>query len=221
MGLSFPRIGWKYLIFEWNDSKEEMDLAKKIANEVGFDFFYFEPVVAPSPSKKFFMGSDGWKALVRGGELFVRDLPQYEFDTAHFFSKIIKRSIEEKNTSMSDELLSKGAGLLERNDFTGAKECFLKALDADHFNAGIHNNLGVLYWEISDVENAILHFAEAVRLEPSNKNIVLNYMNILVFLNRKMDAMLMGSIYMDAHFQDEEMAKAIREISKKCFCFKI
>lgn len=37
MGRDKPIIVWRYILFAWNDSPEEMDLARKLAKEVGVD----------------------------------------------------------------------------------------------------------------------------------------------------------------------------------------
>jgi pyruvate-formate lyase-activating enzyme len=37
LGRTRPLIGWRYILFRWNDSKEEMDLARKMAKDIGVD----------------------------------------------------------------------------------------------------------------------------------------------------------------------------------------
>lgn len=49
LGLFLPRIYWKCLLFEWNDSDYEMEMVRQLAEDVGVDAYYFELAVAPYP----------------------------------------------------------------------------------------------------------------------------------------------------------------------------
>lgn len=40
-GLSRPRIVWRYILFSWNDSEEELELARQLAHDCGVDQFCF------------------------------------------------------------------------------------------------------------------------------------------------------------------------------------
>jgi pyruvate-formate lyase-activating enzyme len=58
-GRRTPFIIWRYILFAWNDSKEEMDLARRMARDLGVDMFAWhlniaEPEVS---SKKYYIGS--------------------------------------------------------------------------------------------------------------------------------------------------------------------
>ena len=37
MRVTWPKIIWRYILFHWNDSREEMDLARRMAKELGVD----------------------------------------------------------------------------------------------------------------------------------------------------------------------------------------
>jgi len=39
LGLDKPRIIWRYILFRWNDSDEEMDRARRLAQDIGVDSF--------------------------------------------------------------------------------------------------------------------------------------------------------------------------------------
>jgi pyruvate-formate lyase-activating enzyme len=58
-----PVLTWKYLLFEWNDSDEEIDRAIRLKNEIGLDNIMFDLVGFPSPSKRFSRNSGAWKKL--------------------------------------------------------------------------------------------------------------------------------------------------------------
>ena len=51
--MDLPRIYWKYLLFEWNDSDREINNARKIAKELGIAPVLFVVPEYPSPSKRF------------------------------------------------------------------------------------------------------------------------------------------------------------------------
>ena len=44
---------WKYLLFEWNDSDEELARAVRLAREIGVDTMHFTLPGYPSPSRRF------------------------------------------------------------------------------------------------------------------------------------------------------------------------
>ena len=60
-----PELIWKYILFEWNDSDEEICKAKELAREIGIDTVLFQLTTAPSPSKRFTGDSDDWKILTK------------------------------------------------------------------------------------------------------------------------------------------------------------
>jgi MoaA/NifB/PqqE/SkfB family radical SAM enzyme len=39
LGLDRPRIMWRYILFRWNDSDQEMDRARRLARDIGVDDF--------------------------------------------------------------------------------------------------------------------------------------------------------------------------------------
>jgi hypothetical protein len=63
MKAAIPVLTWKYLLFEWNDSDEEIDRAVRLTNEIGLDNITFGLVGFPSPSKRFVRNSDAWNKL--------------------------------------------------------------------------------------------------------------------------------------------------------------
>jgi MoaA/NifB/PqqE/SkfB family radical SAM enzyme len=59
LGLSRPYVVWRYILFDWNDSPEEMDRARRMAREIGVDLFAWHlNVAAPAmSSKRYYIGS--------------------------------------------------------------------------------------------------------------------------------------------------------------------
>ena len=66
LGLIHPRLIWKYLLFSWNDSDEEIERAIALSREIGLDGIIFDTVGFPSPSLRFTPGSDALKQLQNG-----------------------------------------------------------------------------------------------------------------------------------------------------------
>lgn len=48
-----PRIIWKYLLFEWNDSDEEIERAERLARELDLGPVHFDIPGYPAPTKRF------------------------------------------------------------------------------------------------------------------------------------------------------------------------
>ncbi|MBW2056254.1 MAG: radical SAM protein [Deltaproteobacteria bacterium] len=65
LGFSKPRLFWKYLLFEWNDSDEEITRARTLSREIGLEGVIFGLVGFPAPSRRFTRHSEEWKRLVR------------------------------------------------------------------------------------------------------------------------------------------------------------
>lgn len=58
-GKKKPMVIWRYILFEWNDSVEEMNLARSMAKEIGVDHlsWHLNGVSVMPSSKKYFPGS--------------------------------------------------------------------------------------------------------------------------------------------------------------------
>ncbi|MCK5232629.1 MAG: hypothetical protein KAR13_20305 [Desulfobulbaceae bacterium] len=63
-----PKLIWKYLLFEWNDSDEEIDKARNLSDNLGLGPLLFDFVGFPSPSKRFTRESKEWQQLVRSSQ---------------------------------------------------------------------------------------------------------------------------------------------------------
>ncbi|MGH8045816.1 MAG: sulfotransferase family 2 domain-containing protein [Chthoniobacterales bacterium] len=56
-------LSWKYVIFSWNDSEEEIREAKRLCDETGFDELHFSITSSPSPSHRLAKGTAAWREL--------------------------------------------------------------------------------------------------------------------------------------------------------------
>ncbi len=66
-GRDLPQINWRYILFKWNDSDEEMALARTLAVEVGVDRLCWEITDHPedSYSRRFMRGTPDFEAIRR------------------------------------------------------------------------------------------------------------------------------------------------------------
>jgi hypothetical protein len=64
-GSETPYINWRYILFRWNDSEAEMDLARKLANDIGIDRLCWEITDHPenSASERFVAGRPEYEAI--------------------------------------------------------------------------------------------------------------------------------------------------------------
>jgi hypothetical protein len=75
-----PFINWRYILFRWNDSDEEMNLARKLALEIGIDRLCWEITDHPENS---------------ASERFVEGRPEYEL-IRHEIWSALGNAIQEK-----------------------------------------------------------------------------------------------------------------------------
>jgi tetratricopeptide (TPR) repeat protein len=58
-------LSWKYLLFEWNDSEDDIRQAMPMAEQLGFDEIHFTITSQPAPSKRFAKDTPAWLAFRR------------------------------------------------------------------------------------------------------------------------------------------------------------
>lgn len=65
LGSKTPYIVWRYILFDWNDSDEEMEKARTMAQELGVDYFCWHLNVAQDDfsSKKHYIGAERNKEI--------------------------------------------------------------------------------------------------------------------------------------------------------------
>lgn len=64
-GSETPYINWRYILFRWNDSDEEMDLARRLADEIGIDRLCWEITDHPenAASERYVAGRPEYEAI--------------------------------------------------------------------------------------------------------------------------------------------------------------
>ena len=60
-----PHLNWRYILFKWNDSDEEMNLARRLATEIGVDRLSWEITDHPENafSRRFAPGTPDYEAI--------------------------------------------------------------------------------------------------------------------------------------------------------------
>jgi hypothetical protein len=66
-GQAEPMVDLKCVLFEWNDSDEEMDSFRALASQLGVDAYHFWATNGPGASKRYPHGSAAWDDLVARG----------------------------------------------------------------------------------------------------------------------------------------------------------
>jgi len=63
--LDVPVVNWRYILFDWNDSDEEMNRARKLASEIGVDRLSWEITDHPEGafSRRFVPGTPDYQAI--------------------------------------------------------------------------------------------------------------------------------------------------------------
>ena len=66
-GRDVPQLNWRYILFTWNDSDEEMSLARRLAAEAGVDRLCWEITDHPEEafSRRFIKGSEAFDRIRR------------------------------------------------------------------------------------------------------------------------------------------------------------
>jgi wyosine [tRNA(Phe)-imidazoG37] synthetase (radical SAM superfamily) len=64
-GVEHPEVVWRYILFRWNDSDEEMELARRLAEEMDVDRLCWHTAYVPdgAPSMRFRPGNDEYRRI--------------------------------------------------------------------------------------------------------------------------------------------------------------
>ena len=64
-GRDLPQLNWRYILFKWNDSDEEMNLARSMAREMGVDRLCWEITDHPEDafSRRFMRGTPAFESI--------------------------------------------------------------------------------------------------------------------------------------------------------------
>jgi len=86
----------------------------------------------------------------------------------------------------------------------------LNGLAPDH--ALVHNDLATILWDKGDIEAALKHISEAVKLNPWDKDIVWNSGQMLATMGAHEKASALYKQYLEINPDDQEMTKELRDL---------
>ncbi len=116
-------------------------------------------------------------------------------------------SQEENNESGIDSLIGQGEELVKQGDYDSAKTVFEKGLVQDPDNIVLHNNMGVVCYELGDQQDAVKHLYQAIQIDPYFKNAIINCTTILSKLNEHELANEVCQNYLEVNANDLEILK--------------
>jgi len=103
----------------------------------------------------------------------------------------------------------RGEYLFIKGHFDESLKAFMRAIELDPGLASAHNNLGVFYFQQGDLTRARSHLGKAVEFDPDDRNIVLNWIKILIELGNIKDANEIYSDYLKRNSFDEEISRLL------------
>jgi len=73
-----------------------------------------------------------------------------------------------------DELMNNANALYQKNDFTGAQKIYKELADSGYESSALYYNLGNAYYRTGDIGYAIYYYEKALKLSPSDEDIIQN-----------------------------------------------
>jgi sulfatase maturation enzyme AslB (radical SAM superfamily) len=110
-------------------------------------------------------------------------------------------------------LLSEGEELFNAGDSSGALNKFCEASEKDPQYVVAYNNIGVTYWQTGDIEKSLDYFLKAMKVNPNDRDTVLNCGKVLLCLEQRDEARQLYSTYLRTHPNDMEISGILSEIT--------
>ena len=135
---------------------------------------------------------DGWECYLSGQTVYP---------------EIRKRQPAPQPSPASESLRLNQAGedAYQQGNIDEAFRLFTEAVSIDQGCIVAHNNLGVLFWERRDAENALNHLLKALELDKNNRETVINISTVLAKLNERESALSICEQYLQSHPGDNEL----------------
>jgi sulfatase maturation enzyme AslB (radical SAM superfamily) len=119
-----------------------------------------------------------------------------------------------KSELKSRELNLQGEELFTGGDIQGALALFSESVERDSSYAVPLNNLGVVCWNSGEVSRALKYFLKAFRIDPYNRDTVLNCGRIMAELGQYEDAGKLYQSYLYLFPKDRIIARAYLEMQE-------
>ena len=190
-----PTIVWRYILFDWNSSREEMDEARRMSRELGFDAlaWHLNAVGEIASSKRYYIGSphlpeiagELWDTFVsRQGSTFELDhaaipapLPvtptagEGEVSAARREARATVERLDREIAEAPETAAlyrDRGRAWLVLGDLQSAIENLDKALSLNPRDAVAFRHRGEAWISRGDLDTAIDNLDRAIELAPKN-----------------------------------------------------
>jgi len=124
------------------------------------------------------------------------------------------REYQSKQDASPTDWIKRGESAFSEGDLQKAKGCFEKALTWAPFDAKLHNNLSVVYWQQGETEEALSSLTRALELDPNDQDVIMNCSQIFQSLGKKQDARDILEIYLTRRPWDSEARRELEKIDK-------
>ena len=113
------------------------------------------------------------------------------------------------------KLNREGERLLKNGKFIESQKLFLEALRLNPNWAETLNNLGVLYWQISEIQDAEKFFQQGLIVDPDHRDTIYNYHTVLTQTGKYKKAQSVLELYLSRHDNDEEFMELYTKFLNK------
>ncbi len=107
-----------------------------------------------------------------------------------------------------------GEALFSQGDVPGSVVAFEKAIEMNPNFSTPYNNLGVLSWQMGRARQAEEYFLRALKIEPDDRDTIVNYGEVLNSLDRFKEARRLYSSFLRKNTNDLEIRDLLRRVSK-------
>lgn len=115
----------------------------------------------------------------------------------------------------ASKLVALGEELFKQGDINGAVKAFNKAIEISPDFAIAYNNLGFIFWETGLVEIAFKYFSRAIKLDPFDIDIVMNYGKMMTSLGHFDLARDSYKDFLIQYPDDKRIGKLLVELEEK------
>ena len=103
----------------------------------------------------------------------------------------------------SASLNAEGEQAFADGDLERAERLFRQACEQDSGNVDARNNLMVLNWQRRDMDQAVRYLLESLEIDPLNRDVVINGVQVLATINQPAEALAIGRRYLARNPDDE------------------